>query len=353
MVKINRKEFLASAGKWKLEKKTVQQVIVNGDKKIVRVLYHGVGYQYTLVLENEGDPEKFEAWVELDKLVKAVKASKDEVVTLEQFGDKGLLVDGFAKVPAAEGSPLDQFVFEGERFSIPEGVWDRIVDLVVPHVSDDETRYFMNGVFFEHKEGDDNITFVGTNGRTLAKMSSGTLPEISSLKSFSIIVPFDNILLFVGSDVDCLIGERYAEFATKSENGTFLGTIVKLIEGQYPNYGRVIPEKTKKNLRMNTAELETAMKKIVSCFGKKDIRRAVFTIEDNGLTIETGSASLTISAKTPKADIGKKFAMNPDFILDSIGFEEETVFNYSEMAHAFRIDDSLVTRVIMPMSIDA
>ena len=51
-------------------------------------------------------------------------------------------------------------------FELPASEFKQMITQTIFAVSDDETRYFMNGVYFEKKE--DNLVMVSTHSRRLA-----------------------------------------------------------------------------------------------------------------------------------------------------------------------------------------
>lgn len=97
-----------------------------------------------------------------------------------------------------------------------------IIEFVLPAVSDDDTRYFMTGVYFE-LEGDE-VHIVATDGRRLHR---GTV----SLESFT------------AAGLEHVLQERkYTTGSIWHVEKTKTGYVLaREIEGQFPNWRRVIP----------------------------------------------------------------------------------------------------------------
>ena len=105
-------------------------------------------------------------------------------------------------------------------------------------VSDDETRYFMNGVYFEKKE--DKLVLVATDGRRLAYAEKAVLAGVADFPAAIVHPKILNVVAKHASDegnVSVAIVDKMIFF--NFANYEFSAT---LIDGQYPNYARVIPE---------------------------------------------------------------------------------------------------------------
>ncbi|GHV93850.1 DNA polymerase III subunit beta [Spirochaetia bacterium] len=153
-------------------------------------------------------------------------------------------------------------------FEVPIKDFKEMVQQTVFAVSDDETRYFMNGVFMEKSE--DKINMVATDGRRLAYISKDAGKDI---KDFSgIIVPpkiLNTIVKRSGDEglvsisvTDKMIFINFASYKFSSV----------LLEGQFPNYRKVIPENQQFSLLVKRDELLNALHRVSIAVEQKSHR---------------------------------------------------------------------------------
>jgi len=164
-------------------------------------------------------------------------------------------------------------------------------------VSDDQTRYFMNGIFLEKVEG--NLIMVTTDGRRLAKSEKAIGDEAPDFEGVIIPVKVMGVLLkHLGQEgvVSMAVSQssvffRFGSYELSSQ----------LIEGSFPNYRRVIPENQEHSLVMNRVELVQALDR-VSVLVDKKIRRIYLDIKGSVLSIsgeenETGETEEQIDCQ--------------------------------------------------------
>jgi DNA polymerase-3 subunit beta len=164
-------------------------------------------------------------------------------------------------------------------------------------VSDDETRYFMTGVLFEKKG--DKLIMVATDGRRLAYISK---PAGAAIQDFPGIIIPPKILhvLMKRSGDEGLIAISVTEKILFVRFGSYNLSSV-LIEGQFPNYERVIPESQTYSFMVNRQEMLDALKR-VSLLVEQKSHRIYFGIAPDTLSLyteesEIGTASEEIPCK--------------------------------------------------------
>jgi DNA polymerase-3 subunit beta len=116
-------------------------------------------------------------------------------------------------------------------------------------ISTDETRYILNGVFFEPREGG-KVRMVATDGHRLALVER-VLAGDFKLKG-GVIIPRKGLhelrrLLDEAPDVECALGfaENSALFRKPG-----LTMVMRLIDGQFPEYQRVIPKEGERKVQI-------------------------------------------------------------------------------------------------------
>jgi DNA polymerase-3 subunit beta len=144
-----------------------------------------------------------------------------------------------------------------ELFEIPVRDLKDMIGQTIFAISDDETRYFMNGVYFE--KADDKFAMVATDGRRLAFINK----NVSGIPDFQgIIIPPKvlNIVLKRAGD-EGMAGISITDKTIFIQFGSYKLSSV-LIEGQFPNYRRVIPENQTNRFTVNRNEMLDALKRV-------------------------------------------------------------------------------------------
>ncbi len=235
-------------------------------------------------------------------------------------------------MPEEEFPPLPKF--DGKRdFNLSQAVLRDMLKKTAYAVSNDETRFVLNGVLMSFK--DDKLTIVATDGRRLALVEHDL--EFAKGNEQDVILPTKAVnellrLLTDQGDVKIQIGENQIAFhlsvpaaAAKekekpSEPGTSLLLVSKLVEGTYPNYRQVIPSECKERVALEREGLLTAL------------RRAALLTSDksNSVKLTFSKNNLSISANTP--DVGEaretmainykgkemSIAFNPEYMMDPL-----------------------------------
>lgn len=219
-------------------------------------------------------------------------------------------------------------------------------------VSVEETRYFMNGVYFEKKG--DSLNLVGTDSRRLSFASKSLLagvtdfpPAIVHPKILGIIskhAPEEgNISIAV---VDKMIFFKFGSYK--------FGAV--LLEGRFPDYTRVIPEKQQYSFQVDKNDLVKAMKRI-SLLVEKDSGRIYFTISDGVLKLSSQNKNLGYAEEEiPCEYAGQKYviALNYRYVEEPLKVisTERIAFEFTEEMKAVTMKPEPQAdyfHIIMPM----
>jgi DNA polymerase-3 subunit beta len=197
-------------------------------------------------------------------------------------------------------------------------------------ISNDESRYVLNGIFISLKEH--KITMVATDGRRLALVDEEVdIPE-SSQGEF--IIPTKTVnelsrLLGEKGDLEIRIGENQASFTLNDDKGFSILILSKLVEGNYPHYRQVIPSDTKERIALPREELLAAT------------RRAQIMTSDkaNSVKIAVSRNNLAITANSPEVGEAREslainykgkdmaIAFNPAYLIEPLNaLTEDEVF---------------------------
>jgi len=154
-----------------------------------------------------------------------------------------------------------------EYFEIPIKDFKEMINQTIFAVSDDETRFFMNGVYLEKAEN--KIIMVATDGRRLAYIEK----EENEIKDFPGVIVHPKILhvltkragdegLVSISVTDKMIFVRFGAYSFSSV----------LLDGQFPNYRKVIPEEQINSLSVNRNEMLDALRRVSLLVEQKSYR---------------------------------------------------------------------------------
>ena len=178
------------------------------------------------------------------------------------FGDNKAVVKastGKYEIGVFPGADFPKAKFtEGEN-SIKGYMFSHAVELVGGAVSTDDMRPNMTGVFFDSN----NKKVVATDGHRLVRFDLKIAGE-------SFIVKPKPLALLKGlqdEDVKYCVADNHIHFTTDTMNVS-----VRLIEGTYPPYQRVIPDANTKVLHVKSEDLAEAVKR-VSLFSNAETKQ--------------------------------------------------------------------------------
>ena len=248
-----------------------------------------------------------------------------------------------------------QFTASGSKFfEIPIKEFKDMILETVFAVSDDETRYFMNGVFLEKLE--DKLVMVATDGRRLAYIFKAA----TGIEDFSgIIVPpkILNVIMKRAGD-EGMISLSITDKTIFVQFGSYKLSSV-LIEGQFPNYRRVIPENQENSFTINRLEMLDALRR-VSLLVEQKSHRIYLGLRSGTLAVyseenEIGSAREEISCKYEGEEVS--IALNYRYIEEPFKAMkgEEICIQFTEPTKAITIASVPQTdffHIVMPMQLD-
>jgi DNA polymerase-3 subunit beta len=258
-----------------------------------------------------------------------------------------------------EFPPLPDFG-EDKSFSLEQSELVNMLKSVAYAQSADETRYILNGVYLNFRDG--KLSLVATDGRRLALISKEL--EFPAANAGSIILPAKTVgellrLLDKGAKMKISFNERRAAFqiATEKDTSGLVENIYlfsKVVEGNYPNYQQVIPKETHQRIKLER-EL------FLQCVHRAAL---VCSEKSNSVKIKLSSNLLEITAASP--DFGEsheamaisysgpdlQVAFNPQFILDPLRAltKDEVFFELKDEVSpgVFKTLESFIC-VIMPV----
>ena len=219
-------------------------------------------------------------------------------------------------------------------------------------ISNDETRYVLNGIYTSFKDG--KITLVATDGRRLAMVENDL--EFPSSHEADVIIPSKAVaelqrLLTDKGDVIIRLADSQVAFEI---NGSHL--VSKLIEGNYPNYRQVIPNNTSERIQIGReAFLETVRRVSLIASDKSNSVKLAFganSIDVMANTQDVGESSERIDVTYSGAEFA--IAFNPEFLmapLKNLDTQDVYLDLIDEMSPGVIRIDGTFLYVIMPMRV--
>ena len=148
-------------------------------------------------------------------------------------------------------------------FTLGAAEMKRLIDRTQFAISTEETRYYLNGIYL-HTAGNakaPSLRAVATDGHRLAQIDL-SLPK-GAAGMPGVIVPRKTV-----GEVQRLIEDNEAEVKIELSVGKIrftIGDVVltsKLIDGTFPDYGRVIPQNNDKELIVEKKDFEAAVDRV-------------------------------------------------------------------------------------------
>lgn len=138
------------------------------------------------------------------------------------------------------------------RFALPAGRLKRLIDKTQFAISQEETRYYLNGIYFHTVETDGlaHLRAVATDGHRLARVETDAPDGAQGMPG--IIVPRKAVqeLLRLLDDPAEAVGIELSANKVRFTLGAVVLTS-KLIDGTFPDYARVIPTGNDRILRVD------------------------------------------------------------------------------------------------------
>ena len=215
---------------------------------------------------------------------------------------------------------------DGINIKIESKILFKLIDKTKFAISNEETRYFLNGLYFNVSNEDDKntVTLVGTDGHRLAKFShdiDGHIDQVSG-----VIIPkktiyeLSKLLSEVEIDIDISISSNKIIFT--------IGDIVfisKLIDGSFPDYKRVIPNDNNNILKIDRDKLLSAVDRVSTIANEKSpvikfkLLQNILNLNTVNNESSTATEDLKISYDGDEIEIG----FNSKYIMDIVNNLED------------------------------
>jgi len=234
-----------------------------------------------------------------------------------------------------------------------------MIDKVIFAASTEESRYNLNGIFFEAgASGDKTVAkMVATDGHRLALIERES-PEVSGIEK-GVIIPKRGL-----NEVKKIVTENSGEIRIAvSENSFVLKAdpfvvIIRLIDGEFPDYKQVIPTDNDKTLTLSNKDFSSCLRRI-SAISTDRVEGVKFSLKKGAIelyssTQDIGNAMEVFPASYDGSEVNIGF--NARYILDALNAidEDEILMELKDETNAAVIKPAIGKNpfyVVMPMRV--
>jgi DNA polymerase III subunit beta len=272
----------------------------------------------------------------------SIKAGKTE------FNLPGLDPKEFPTFPAIEGA---------NYFNVDAQMLAEMIEKTVFAASSEESRFNLNGVYIEQVTKDKTAYFrmVATDGHRLSMIEK----ELKTTIEKGIIISRRGL-----TELKKILGDTEKEVAVSLEgNNCIFKTeqtivVIRLLEGEYPDYHQVIPGANKKQVTIDRREFIGALRRAQVIASEKG-EGVKFLIQEETMEIKTGGPDVgNVHEEIKVVYNGKpiEVSFNARYLLDvlnNIDTEKVTMNLNEELSPGIikPIDREDYLYVIMPMRI--
>ncbi len=292
----------------------------------------------------------------------ARKLPEGSQVSLQAAEGKMLIQAGRARFNLST-LPRDDFpmIAEGElptSFELPAATLIQIIDRTRFAISTEETRYYLNGIFF-HVSDDPQpvLKAAATDGHRLARVTIARPDGAEGMPD--IIIPRKCVaeLRKLLDEVDGSVAISLSASKIRFGIGNAILTS-KLIDGTFPDYSRVIPTANDKLLKIDPRSFEEGVDRVATIATEKT-RAVKMTLDRDKITLSVTSPENGTAAEEVPGDYagsGFDIGFNARYLLDILGQIEGDVveLHLADAAAPTLIrenDKSSALYVLMPMRV--
>ncbi|TWI37030.1 DNA polymerase III subunit beta [Paracoccus sulfuroxidans] len=245
------------------------------------------------------------------------------------------------------------------NFSAPATVLRRLFDKAKFAISNEETRYYLNGVYMHVTSNEDGPTLrcVATDGHRLARIDAA-LPE-GAADMPGVIVPRKTVteLRKLLDDDEAQIAVSVSETKVRFATPTLTLTS-KVIDGTFPDYSRVIPSGNTRKLEVDAGDFAKAVDRVATVSSERS-RAVKLALDEDRLVLsvnapDAGAAEEELSVAY--ADEPLEIGFNAKYLHEIAGQidRENAVFLFNGSGDAALIregGDNSAVYVVMPMRV--
>jgi len=247
----------------------------------------------------------------------------------------------------------------GQITKVQAVVLAQMIQGTIYAASADETRYNLNGVYFERLPETGALRMVATDGHRLAYIDRDLGVPFEGLEQ-GVIIPRKALI-----ELKRLVDEEDAdevEIGFEGNNGLVqkegVTLVMRLIEGEFPNYQQVIPKELSHHLVLPVEALTRVLRRVALLSSERS-RAVKFQLTPGLLRLSSNNPDLGEAQEDLDVDYAGKeltIAFNARYLLDCLGAltaKEVKLSLQDEHSPAQLVptDDEDMLAVVMPMRI--
>lgn len=349
-----------------VEKKHTLPILAN-------VLIESKNNEITLIATDleVGISTKFEADVQAEgkvtlsakKLYEIMKELPDSMITMtlkENFWVEITCNKSVFNLVGLSSEEFPKFPKTGEKKEIiNKNMLTEMIDKTLFSISHDDTKFNLTGIYFK-SELDNNknyLTLVSTDGHRLSLIKKDIGQKDIDIFTKGFILPKKGIVELkknmenMNENIKISVNDN--NFTVLDENMTL---IMRMIDGEFPDYQRVIPEKGSNSALINRSELLDALKRI-SVLSNEKSRGVKCNLEEDSLELKSSNPELGEAKESLQIEYNGdaiSIGFNAKYIIDILSEidDDNIILNLKDNISPGRINpqnDSNYLTVVMPM----
>jgi DNA polymerase-3 subunit beta len=262
--------------------------------------------------------------VNAKKLYEIVREAPEQTLQLKRLENEWVEIKSgksVFKIVGMDSREFPQFPkFDGEKLAAtPGSIIKEMIEKTIFSVSTDETRYSLNGVFIEER-GEGKVRMVSTDGHRLSLIERG-MGSIGLEKG--VILPRKGLAelrkLLEGAE------EGVVSIGFKENMGLVIKDNVelfmRLIDGDFPDYNKVIPKDNPHLVKMEQGTLLQALRRVSILSSerykgiKMDLREGRISISANNPDLGEAVEEIDIDYRGKLLTVG----FNARYLIDVLG----------------------------------
>jgi DNA polymerase-3 subunit beta len=215
--------------------------------------------------------QKGKASVSAKKLYEIVRELPEETIHIQKRENHWITLQCGKSIFNLAGLDSEEFpslpTYQEENFSVVSTQLIReMIEKTVFAASNEESRYHLNGILIVQikQEGKETIRMVATDGHRLSLVDREN-QKIYGIEEKGIIIPKKGVL-----EIKKIIGDQDGEEEMRVYFNTTHGffkmgkslTVIRLIDGEFPEYEQVVPKGNDKKLVMTKEKMVNSLKRV-------------------------------------------------------------------------------------------
>ncbi|HXX34678.1 MAG TPA: DNA polymerase III subunit beta [Thermodesulfobacteriota bacterium] len=239
--------------------------------------------------------QKGKASVSAKKLYEIVRELPEEAIHIQKKDNQWITLQCGKSIFNLAGLDPEEFpslpAYQEENFStVSSRLIREMIEKTVFAASNEESRYHLNGVLFAYAKqaGKDALRMVATDGHRLSMIDREN-EKIRGVEEKGVIIPKKGVM-----EIKRIIGDRDGEeemgIYFNGTHGFFkMGkslTVIRLIDGEFPEYEQVIPKGNDKKLVMAKERMISSLKR-VSTMASERMEGVKFSVRTNSVEMSS------------------------------------------------------------------